>query len=132
MRSLIFRIVISAWLAAAALSAASIDGNWIFETKNQNKKSGAETTAKVTLALKSEGAALTGAVTTGGRRRNTTAEIKDGKIDGNRISFVTVTQKRKGEQKFTWTATLEGDELRGTRTREGARRGIEFTARRPN
>lgn len=119
-------------LTAVVALAASVDGKWVFETKTRNQKTGAEIPGKVTLVLKTAGGGLTGSVTTGNRRRDMTAEIKDATIEGNQVRFVTVNQTRKGEQKFTWTATVEGDELRGTRTRERAKRGTPFIAKRQN
>ena len=44
--------------------------------------------------------------------------------------FVTINKTKKGEQKVIWTATLDGDQLRGTRTRKGAKRSVPFTAKR--
>lgn len=51
-----------------------------------------ETVQKITMALNSDGAVLKGSVVTGGPRRDNTAEIKDGKIEGSQIRFVTVIQ----------------------------------------
>jgi hypothetical protein len=120
---------------ACLLTAAGIDGKWTAEIKPGGKKAGAKKPAKdrtqrVTLSLKSESNQLSGTVT-GGRKRAQTVRIQNGKIDGNRFSFLTVQTNRKGdEQKLEWRGTLEGDTLQGTRGREGARRGAQFTARR--
>ena len=63
-----------ALLAAVAALAASWDGKWVFETKNKKQDAGVQTT----LVLKTEGDAVKGIVTTGGKRRDRTADIKDG------------------------------------------------------
>jgi len=131
MKKLFFPILAIGLLFTWAAAAASIDGKWVFESKaGGGKKGGNPITVKHTLNLKAEGNTLTGTVTMGGARRDTTAQIRDGKIEGNKFSFVTVVESRKGSQKLVWTGTVEGDTLRGERMREGAKRGQPFTARR--
>jgi hypothetical protein len=116
---------------ACGASAADIDGKWTFESKaGGGKKGGGPTTIQNTLDLKSAGNALTGKAIAAGKKRDTTAEIKDGKIEGNRISFVTVVSGRKQEQKFSWTGTLQGGQLQLTRTRDGAKKGQSYTAKK--
>lgn len=118
-------------LVAAAATAAQIDGKWVGEIKMQpGKKGGGERTATFALDLKSSGSTLTGSVSADTGRRARPAEIKDGKIDGNAFSFTTVQTSRKGEQKWSWRGTVEGEELKCTRTREGGRGGMSFTAKR--
>jgi hypothetical protein len=112
-------------------AAAGIDGKWISEFKMPAGKKGGEARGvQVTLNLKADGSRLTGSVTQAMGRRDRTLEIQDGKMEGSRFSFVTVQKTRKGENKLLWQGTVEGDELKGTRTREGGRRGMPFTARR--
>ncbi len=125
-------MVALALACAWAAPAASIDGKWGFESKQTGgKKDGAaEVTIKTTLDLKSAGDKLTGKVTMAGGPRERTAEIKDGKIDGNTISFVTEIEGKKGVSKTTWKATLAGDELKGTQEREGAKQPRPFAAKR--
>ena len=116
------------------LSAASIDGKWVAEVKGKanKKKGGGEQITTITFDLKSSGSALTGTVEGGGGRKAGAMQIADGKIDGDSFSFTTVQRGRKGkaDQKSTWKGTLQGDELRGDRSRDGARRGTPFTAKR--
>lgn len=128
----IARTIVFGILAAAAAIAGTVDGKWAFETKTRNQKSGVETDVKVKLVLKTEGSVLKGAVITTNPRRDVTAEITEGSVKGDQIQFVTMNKTRNGDVKFTWTATLTGDELTGTRTREGAKRGVSFTAKRQN
>lgn len=117
-----------------ALYAASIDGKWEAEIKSKagKKKGGGEQISTVTFDLKSSGSALTGTVEGGGGRKAGAMQITDGKIDGDSFSFTTVQRGRKGkaDQKSNWKGTLQGDELRGDRSRDGARRGTPFTAKR--
>lgn len=123
-------ILMIAGLVTASLIAFGADasGKWIFENRMETKKG--EVTMKTTLDLKSDGATLTGKVTSTGGRRDFTADIADGKIDGNKLTFTTTQTTRNGELKVKWEATLEGDTLKGTRSVEGRKRGQEFTAKR--
>jgi hypothetical protein len=112
-----------ALLAAVSAFAASVDGRWV--AKVENRKKG---TQEIVFNLKSEGDRLTGTVATGRRMREVT--IQEGKIEGDRISFTTVTKNRKTQKdnKLLWTATLSGAELKGTSQPEGRGRGRPFTA----
>jgi hypothetical protein len=130
MKRIIFSIVALALVCAWAASAASVDGKWAFESKLKGGKKGGEVTVKTVLDLKAEGGTLSGKVSSNRGKRGMNAEITDGKIDGNSMSFTTTMQGRKGAQKLLWKATLEGDELKGTQTREGGKRGQPFTAKR--
>src|SRR3954471_1171111 len=112
-------------LATVLASAAGLDGTWTSEMKIRagKKSGGTERTVTVTLNLKAEGDKVTGTVMSGGKKRSSTAQIQDGKIDGNSFSFTTVRKAKKGEEKQTWRGTIEGDTLQGTRSREGGKRG---------
>jgi hypothetical protein len=126
------RTLILFCLAVGLASAAGIDGTWTSEMKMRGGKKGggADRTVTVTLNLKTDGDKVTGSVRSGGKKRSGTAEIQDGKIDGNQFSFVTVQKSKKGEQKQTWKGTIDGDTLQGTKSREGGKRGQSFTAKR--
>ena len=131
MKRIIFSIVTLALVCAWAATAASVDGKWVFESKMKaGKKGGGDVTVKTTLDLKAEGSTLTGKVISDRGKRGMTADISEGKIDGNSLSFTTVVKGRKGTQKAVWKATLEGDELKGTQMRDGGKRGQPFTAKR--
>jgi hypothetical protein len=123
------RTLILFLLAVALASAATLDGTWSSEMKTKSKKGG-DRTVQVTFNLKTQGDQITGTVVSGGKKRNATAQIQDGRIDGNRFSFTTVQTTRKGEQKQQWKGTIDGDTLEGTRSRSGGRRGQSFTAKR--
>ncbi len=113
------------------VSAASIDGKWVFQTKTKpGKKGGAERTVMTTFNLKSNGSALTGTVMTAAGKRGRIADITGGTIDGDKFTFTSVQRTRKGETKLRWSGTIEGDQLKGSRAREGAREGQSFVAKR--
>ncbi|MEK7406433.1 MAG: hypothetical protein AAB225_15130 [Acidobacteriota bacterium] len=117
---------------ALAAAAAGIDGKWVtkMEMKGGKKKGGTAVTVEFALELKSDGDKLTGTVSGGPGRRAASMTVESGKIEGNKFSFTTVQKGRKADQKFQWEGAVSGDELKGTRTPEGRRRGAEFTAKR--
>ena len=118
--------------ATCLASAAAIDGTWTAEMKMKGGKKAAaqERTVQVKFNLKSDGNKATGTVISGARKRSVTAQIVDGKIDGDNFSFTTVQTGKKGEQKLEWRGTVSGDSIQGTRSRAGAKRGQSFTAKR--
>ena len=126
------RTLILFCLAVGLAAAASIDGTWTSEMKMRGGKKGGgqDRTVQVTLNLKADGNTLTGAVRSGGKKKGGSAQIQDGKIDGNQFSFTTVQQTKKGERKQTWRGTIDGDTLQGTRSAAGGKRGQPFTAKR--
>jgi len=129
----ILSIVTLCCAVALVAAAAGIDGKWATTIKMPaGKKQGGEAReVQFTLDLKSDGGKITGSVSGGAGRRPVTQEIQSGKLEGNKFSFVTVQKAKDGqERKFVWEGAVQGDELRGTRGLEGARRGIEFTAKR--
>lgn len=116
-------VALSLALAWAGL-AEGVDGTWVAKVEMK-----AGTTVELTLNLKSDGDKLTGTVS-GGARRAAATPIENGRIEGDKASFVTVRKGRNGERRFVWEATVAGDELKGTRTPEGGRRSIAFVAKR--
>lgn len=120
-------------LTAALASAAAIDGNWKATMVVRAGKKAAATQERVvemTLNLKADGDKATGKVITVGKKRAATAQIVDGKVTGNSFTFTTVQKTKKGEQRLVWRGKVEGDSLKGTRGREGAKRGQDFIAKR--
>lgn len=132
MKTVVTFFVLLAMVCGVAL-AADVSGKWTAERKMKTQD-GEERTITSTLNLKADGDKLTGSVTTsfgGGEGR--TVEIQDGKIDGNKISFITVQPGRQGgEMKIKWEATVDGNEMKGTQAREGAPEGRSnpFTAKK--
>ncbi len=122
------------FLLTATLSlAAALDGNWkatMVVHPGKNAKTTQDRVVVMTLNLKSDGDKATGTVTSEGKKRAATAQIVEGKITGNTFTFTTVQKTKKGEQRLTWRGTIEGDTLKGTRGRNGGKRGQEFTAKR--
>ena len=81
--------------------AADIDGKWAGEIVGQGME--------IAFTFKAEGTTLTGVHIVNGQE----TPIKDGKIDGNTISF-TVTLDLGGESKIPHKGTLSGDQIKMT------------------
>jgi hypothetical protein len=131
LRTWILSLAVVCFTACLA-AGAPIDGTWTAEmkVKGGKKTAGMERIVAVKFHLKSDGDKASGTVVSGARKRSVTAQIVDGKIEGNRFSFTTVQTTKKGEQRLVWQGTVDGDTLQGTRSRNGGKRGQSFTARR--
>jgi len=108
--------------------AADVTGKWTFE---QQGRGGNPTT--VTLNLKADGGKLTGTVVRPGRNGNMEAQITDGKVDGNNISFKTSQQMGDNTITTEYSGTVNGDSisLKVTRPgRDGSPMTSEVTAKR--
>ena len=112
--------VLLLFLAGLTLAATPVDGRWVAKIEARKK------TQELVLNLRSDGDRLTGTV--GAKRRD--LEIKDGKISGDTVTFTTTSRGKKQQQaiKILWTGRIEGNELKGTRQREGGKQGRPFTA----
>jgi hypothetical protein len=127
------RLILAILLSTALATAAGIDGRWTSEIAAPVNKKSAKAPAGpniVTIVLKSNGGQLTGTVSQGVGKRSRTMDIQNAKVQGDSFSFDTIQKGKKGEVKWSWRGTVKGDELTGTRMRDGARRGQSFTAKR--
>jgi hypothetical protein len=115
---------------AFSASAANLDGKWTAEVTPGSKKASVSRSAAVTFDLKSQDSQLTGSVIASKGKHPRPMTILDGKIEGDHFTFTTVQAAKKGDIKYTWQGTLNGDRLSGTRSRDGAKKGVPFTARR--
>lgn len=101
---LVGSLVFLALLTAAW--AADVTGQWKAEIQGAN----------ITINLKMEGQTLTGTLD------NSLAgptDIKDGKIDGDAVSFYVVRMLGENETKVMWKGTVAGDEIKFTRQAQG-------------
>ena len=111
-------ILAGLFLLVGLAAAASIDGTWV--SQRTVDRGGDSFTITQTFDLKTQGNTLTGTVSMAfGGMEPRSIEIKEGKIDGNKFSFVTVMSTPNGEFKMTYEGTVEGNVLKGTATREG-------------
>jgi len=102
-------IVVACTLAASAAWAEDLTGKWTATAVGNN--------AAVTLDLKVAGNVVTGAIL---NPQAGPAEIKDGKLEGNNISFHVVRTADNTTRKVLWQGTVEGEEIHFTRAVEGA------------
>ncbi len=125
------RLMITLLACALASSAAGVDDRWNATATVRSKKV-ADKQVAFTLDLKTVDGKLTGSVSIAGVKKPRLQPIEDGKIDGDRVTFSTHRKTKKGEATILWVAAVNGDQLTGTRTREGAKKGLDFTAKRAN
>ena len=116
MKTLITILASLALLAGSAL-AEGIDGKWSSERKME--RDGQSMTIKQLFDLKSDGGKVTGSITVMFGDNEMKADIKDGKIDGNKFSFAANMQTPNGEFKTMYEGTVEGSTIKGTSSRDG-------------
>lgn len=115
------------------LPAANLKGKWVARIPFPAQRTGEtqDRSLEVVLDLKQKGDRLTGTVTNVlNGKRGRPQEIWDGKVEGDRFSFVTLQPGDGGERKVLWEGLVQGREIRGTRHPEGVQRGLEFVARK--
>lgn len=100
--------------------AADVNGKW---TATMETPRGSQTT---TFTFKADGEKLTGTVE---GARGGPAEIQDGKISGDSISFVVVREFQGNQLKMVYKGKVAGDEIKMTVGREGGE-GREIVAKR--
>jgi hypothetical protein len=123
-----FVATLAFFLVASAALAGGIDGKWKYEHKVGKKGEGA--IYGLLLDLKSSGSKLTGTVTILTPMTARDFPIDDGKLDGNRFSFSSSLETSHGVITTYYQGTLEGDTLKGTMQRTGAKRVEPFEATR--
>jgi len=101
--------VLACAFAVSAAWAQDVTGKWTATAVGNN--------AAVTLDLKVSGNVVTGAIL---NPQAGPAEIQDGKIEGNRISFHVVRTTDNVTRKVNWQGTIEGQEIHFTRSVEGS------------
>lgn len=96
-----FSLVIGFLFLGGFAFGADIDGKWVGEIVGQGME--------IAFTFKAEGTTLTGVHIVNGQE----TPIKDGKIEGNNISF-TVTLDLGGESKIPHKGTISGDQIKLT------------------
>jgi hypothetical protein len=108
--------------------AADIDGKWKSERKVD--RNGESMTITLVFDLKADGSTLNGKVVVSSPRGDRESAVSNGKIDGNKFSFSTVTEGPNGSMTTKYEGTVEGDTLKGTSAREGGNRTMPFEAKK--
>ncbi len=118
-------------IPAQAQSKVDVGGKWEFTSEGGR---GPQTT---TFTFKQDGSTVTGTGVFafgrrggGGGQARPPVEIKNGKVDGNKLTFAVELNFGGGGQGMTLTyaATVDGDTMKGTQTTPRGER--EFTAKR--
>lgn len=108
-----------------------MDGQWHAALDRQGRANQYPTRPKseFTLDLKVKGSELKGHVVTHLPRRSLSDKIMNGHLEGANFSFVTVAKRRRMEQRFNWSGSIENGVLHGYRTPFNASsKGQPFTA----
>jgi len=118
------RWVVAAGLATFSLLAGDVTGKWTAEMQGPNGN-----TRTVTMNLKADGSKLTGTVSGG---RGGDAEISDGKVDGNDVSFSVVREFNGNKMTIKFMGKVDGDTIKGKSEieREGETRTRDWEAKR--
>ena len=112
MKSKIVTIAIVVMLAlAASLWAADVTGKWTAQAQGSD----------ITMNFKVDGTTLTG--TLDNSQMPGAIDIKDGKIDGDNISFTILRKMGETEMKITWKGKVAGDEIKFKRESAGGAMG---------
>src|ERR1041384_1943443 len=112
-------------LAVASLTAlaADITGNWKAQFETQRGLQ------KYTFALKQDGTNVTGKANVEMTDQKREAELKEGKVDGDTVTFVEPLKIQDNEIKITYTGKISGNEIKFTR-KVGDFGSSEATAKR--
>ena len=95
------------------LHAADITGKWTAERPGRDGQ-----TMTTTFNFKQSGAAVTG--TTSGFGPNAAdVELKEGKVEGDKVMFTTTANFNGNEFTQKWTGAIAGDEISFTREMQG-------------
>jgi hypothetical protein len=116
-----FRLVFLSSLLAVLLSAAGSSGTW----KGTFDFNG--TSVPLTFNLKIAGDGLTGTVE---GLPTTPAELHDGKVDGDTISFWLTTDYQGETYKLVYKGKVSGDQIQFTFGTEDGSWGAEVTAKK--
>jgi opacity protein-like surface antigen len=121
MKARIFLVVLTMAIAVA-VCAADITGKWTAQVPGRDGQM-----RETTFNFKVDGEKLTG--TTSGPQ-GAEAPISDGKVKADELSFTVTMSFGGNDVKLNYKGKVTGDEIKFTRTREGADRSTEFTAKR--
>jgi hypothetical protein len=116
------KAALAVFLLATAVAAwcADVSGKWQWQT------GGPGGSKQYTLNLKQDGAKLNGDLSSDGD----VMPIRDGKVDGEKISFVVARTWANRETKMTYTGRVFGGEIRFKVAIPGAERTWDVAAKR--
>ena len=115
-------VALSAFLSVCAL-AADVSGAWTAKMEGRQGRS-----MEMTFNLKASGDQLTGTVA---GARGGDAEISDGKVMGDKVSFKVKREFQGRSMVMNYEGTVSGDEIHFKQSMDGGDRPArEFTAKR--
>ena len=114
-------VAIAVAVLAVVVQAADVTGKW---TGSVPTRDGG--TREATFNFKQDGEKLTGTMT--GPQGD--IELKDGAVKGDDVSFNVALSFGGNDVKLIYKGKVAGDEIKFTRTREGADQKQEFTVKR--
>ena len=96
--------------------AADVTGKWTYEQPAQGQRPARQ----MTITLKQDGSTLTGSVPGMGRggQEAPPVEIKNGKVDGDKVSFDVVREFNGNTMTTKYEGTVSGDEMKLKITRD--------------
>ena len=116
--------------AASTLRAADASGTWSWSTPGRD---GGEA-RKTTLKLKVDGEKVTGTISSPGRQGGQAreAEISEGKIKGDEISFAVTREIQGNKLTMKYSGKIAGDTIKGKieTEREGTPRSRDWEAKK--
>jgi len=108
-------------LLAATLQAADISGKW------KGQFQGGDSTRELGFDFKVQGENLTGTVS---GLRDKVVEIKDGKVQGDTVTFSVMSEWQGEPIKLVYKGQVSGNEIRFTMGTEDGNWSTEVTAKR--
>src|SRR5580765_4682485 len=116
-------ILLTLALCSVSALAADITGTWKAEFDTQRGLQ------KYTFTLKQDGASITGKANVDRDGEKREAELKEGKVDGDTVTFVELLKIQDNELRITYTGKISGNEIKFTR-KVGDFGSSEATAKR--
>ncbi len=110
-------------VVAFAATAADVSGKWVYEQAGR----GGGNPVKVTLALKAQGANLTGTMTRPGPNGDMEMPISEGKVDGDNVSFKVTIEFGGNSFTSSYAGTVSGNDMKLKITRPGRGGGDPVT-----
>jgi hypothetical protein len=117
------RLLLSALIFVMYAAAADISGTWKATAETPNG------TIERTFVFKQDGEKLTGETTS---QRTGKSEVKDGRVEGNKVSFNITMNFQGNDVRINYTGTVAGDEIKFRAEAAEGGFGIDYTAKRSN
>ncbi len=114
-------VAVAVAILAVVVQAADVTGKWTGQVPTRDGG-----TREATFNFKQDGEKLTGTMT--GPQGD--IELKDGAVKGDDVSFNVEMSFGGNDVKLIYKGKVAGDEIKFTRTREGADQTQEFTVKR--